>query len=103
MSSPHEVWEFGWSQPYEQREAYIKSLPEWEQEWVRSMFIYIDLAFSEMVYHRTSKLTTRDLPSGNYSDRVEEIRQWAKDRLEPKTKEGKDERPENSTYEGPAS
>lgn len=83
MARPHDIWEFGWNRPYDERHAYIQSLPENEQEWATMLFHYIDYAFQAEVFHKTSNLS--GLTSDTYPDRVEQIRNDVKDRLEPPT------------------
>jgi hypothetical protein len=82
MARPHDIWEFGWTGGYDNRHAYIQSLPENEQEWATMLFHYIDYAFQAEVFHKTSQLSST---SDTYSDRVEQIRNDVKDRLEPPT------------------
>ena len=82
MARPHDIWEFGWNRPYDDRHAYIQSLPENEQEWATLTFHYIDLAFEAIVSERLQRRGT-SLTGPGASDMVEAIRNEAKDRLEP--------------------
>lgn len=84
MVRPHDIWEFGWSCPFDERHAYIQSLPENEQEWATMLFHYIDMAFESEMYRQLDRIR---LESTNpaYSDKVEQIRHEVKDRLEPPT------------------
>jgi hypothetical protein len=86
MARPHDIWEFGWNRPYDERHAYIQSLPENEQEWATLTFHYIDYAFRVEVENRTRNISWNNGGDvDKYSDRVEQIRNQVKDRLEPPT------------------
>lgn len=81
MARPHDIWEFGWNRPYDDRHAYIQSLPESEQEWATLTFHYIDLAFEAMVMRKYDGYIAGHVPS----DKVESTREWARLKLEPPT------------------
>lgn len=82
MARPHDIWEFGWNHPFDERHAYIQSLPEVEQEWATMLFHYIDMAFESEMYRQAERIKSTD---PGYSDLVELARNRVKDRLEPPT------------------
>lgn len=75
---PHEIWEFGWSQPYTARHNFIQTLPENEREWATAVFHYIDAAFEFRMMDYLNR--------GNVTqDSVGDLREYIKDSLEPPT------------------
>ena len=86
MARPHDIWEFGWNRPYDDRHAYIQSLPEDEQEWATLTFHYLDHAFRVEVENRTRNISWNNGSDvEKYSDRVEQIRNEVAANLEPPT------------------
>jgi hypothetical protein len=83
MARPHDIWEFGWLGGYDNRHAYIQSLPENEQEWATMLFHYIDYAFQAEVSRRLERVDRDGLSLNESSDMVQNIRERVKDSLEP--------------------
>lgn len=86
MARPHDIWEFGWTHPYEDRHEYIQSLPENEQEWATMILHYLDHAFRVEVERRSRDISWKNGSDvDKYSDRVDQIRSEVADYLEPPT------------------
>jgi hypothetical protein len=88
MVTRHDIWEFGWSHTYEERKGFIQSLDVEDRAWVRAEFIQLDNKFAKLVQSKTNDMYSID--TGDYVDRVEAIRAWARDEIEPEKEEEKE-------------
>lgn len=84
MMTPHDAWEFGWSKTYDERFELIQSLPEEEKVWVAFAFKHFDQMFTRVVKDELQKAQTLGLPSDQYNDLVNELRDRARLAIEPK-------------------